>query len=73
MAVDIGEGMWVEKGVAKGRVSTAEELAACRHILTTHYIPEGTSSLPRSIGNFNMFLKGQSHEKVGELRVWGIS
>ena len=49
MAADIGEGMWVEKGVPKGRVSTAEQLAACRNILTTTYFPKG---LAISFGSF---------------------
>ncbi len=40
MAIDIGEGVWEERGLPKGKVSTAEHLTLCRDILTNTYIPQ---------------------------------
>ncbi len=43
MAIDIGEGVWEERGLPKGKVSTAEHLALCRDILTNTYIPQAVT------------------------------
>ncbi len=40
MAIDIGEGVWEERGLPKGKVSTAEHLTLCRDILNNTYIPQ---------------------------------
>jgi len=40
MAIDIGEGVWEERGLPKGKVHTAEHLTLCRDILTNTYIPQ---------------------------------
>ncbi len=43
MARDIGEGVWVSRGLPKALVSTADQLAVCRDILTSQYIPQVAS------------------------------
>ena len=39
MARDIGEGVWVERGIPRGEVSTAEHIETCKDLLLNHYLP----------------------------------
>ena len=39
LARDIGEGVWVDRGLPRGEVSTPEHIETVRDLLTNHYLP----------------------------------
>jgi len=39
LAIDIGDGKWVERGLAKGVVKSSQDLDICRQLLVEKYIP----------------------------------
>jgi glycogen debranching enzyme len=39
LAMDIGEGKWVQQGIPKAEVSNEEHLQAAKQVLKSHYLP----------------------------------
>ena len=40
LAKDIGEGVWAEKGIPQGEISTAEHIEVCKDLLINVYLPK---------------------------------
>ena len=41
LATDFGTGVWVEKGIPKGEISTQDHIDICKDLITTLYLPQG--------------------------------
>ena len=40
LAIDIGNGVWVEKGIPKGEISSQDHIDICKDLLVKHYLPK---------------------------------